>query len=334
MGLILNAPQLSAMPTPAPRLTSYRYWEDYAPKYLRAIRDTVARVIDDQERQRHLFEEAPAAAPSLFAAAPATAVPSSLAGNTPAKNETLGNLLSPSQANQFLNCSARWWFKYGAGLPDPRGGSLVRGSTVHKCIEHWFKLRMTGATPEIDDIAEFYEDAWEAQAADAQFAKTDDIDDLKRSGARLLRLYLEQVAPEIRPAKLEQKVTGEIGGVRVQGWIDQVDSAGRILDVKTAEKSPSGIGSDYAFQLATYRQILPGASGKASRLSGQQQDAQAGHYRVRGIGRRSVPHRQPLSPRTRGDSGGALLPQPQQQLMQQEVLQLRGCVLQGVRGMR
>src|SRR5664279_2681181 len=63
MGLILNAPQPAVVPMPAPRLTSYRYWEDYAPKYLRAIRDTVARVIDDQERQRDLFEEAPAAAP-------------------------------------------------------------------------------------------------------------------------------------------------------------------------------------------------------------------------------------------------------------------------------
>ena len=263
MGLILNAPQPAVVPTPAPRLTSYRYWEDYAPKYLRAIRDTVARVIDDQERQRDLFEEAPAAAP-LCADLPTTAaVPTPAA--PAAKNESLGNLLSPSQANQFLNCSARWWFKYGAGLSDPKGGSLVRGSTVHKCIEHWFKQQLAGTTPEIDDIAEFYEDAWEAQAADAQFAKTDDIDDLKRSGARLLRLYLEQVAPEIRPARLEQRVTGEIGGVRVQGWIDQVDVDGRILDVKTAEKSPSGIGSDYSFQLATYRQILPGASGNLER---------------------------------------------------------------------
>src|ERR1035438_1997307 len=137
MGLILDSPQVSAIPMPAPL---------------------------------------PAAAPSPFAAA-AVSGPA-------AKNETLGNLLSPSQANQFLNCSARWWFKYGAGLPDPKGGSLVRGSTVHKCIEHWFKLQMAGATPEIDDIAEFYEGAWEAQAADAQFHKDDNIEDLKRSGSR------------------------------------------------------------------------------------------------------------------------------------------------------
>ena len=33
--------------------------------------------------------------------------------------------------------------------------------------------------------------------------------------------------------------------------------------MKTAGKKPSGVDSSYAFQLATYRQILPGASGKA-----------------------------------------------------------------------
>lgn len=265
MGLVLNAPQAAAMPMPPPRLTSYRYWEDYAPHFLHAIHDTVRRVLDDKERQRDLFEEAPAAAPETTETRQsADNQPTVPAPSAPAvKNETLGNLLSPSQANQFLNCSARWWFRYGAGLPDPKSGSLVRGTAVHKCIEHYFKLQLSGAAPGLADLAEFYEDAWEAGAADAQFSQADNIEDLKKSGARLLRLYLDEVAPQIHPVQLEQKVTGEIGGVRVQGYIDQVDATGRILDVKTAEKSPSGIGSDYAFQLATYRQILPGASGKA-----------------------------------------------------------------------
>jgi RecB family exonuclease len=250
MSLILDMPQPRPTIAPAPRMTNARFWRDFQPEHLRAIRDKLGMVIDAKDRGGEAFE-------------PEVAAEAASAVATTAKNETLGDILSPSQANLFLNCSARWWFKYGLGLPDPKGGSLVRGSTVHKCIEHWFKLRMAGAEPEIEEVAEFFDDAWEAQAADAQFANTDDIEDLKRSGARLLRLYLEQVAPEIRPVKLEQKVTGEVGGVRVQGWIDQVDSDGRILDVKTAEKSPSGISGDYAFQLATYRQILPGANGRA-----------------------------------------------------------------------
>jgi CRISPR/Cas system-associated exonuclease Cas4 (RecB family) len=180
-----------------------------------------------------------------------------------AKNETLGEILSPSQANAFLNCSAKWWFRYGAGLPDPKGGSLVRGLAVHKTIEHWFKLILGGHTPDIEDMCEPYDFAWELLSADASFVADDDIDELKRSGAVLLRKYLEEVAPEIRPAALEQQVIGEIGGVKVRGYIDIVDIDGTIVDVKTAAKSPSGISSDYAFQLATYRQLLPGASGKA-----------------------------------------------------------------------
>jgi RecB family exonuclease len=256
MSLNLAAPRPAPVAMPPARPTSYRYWEDYRADELRAVLEKIALVIDDKQRQFDLVAASKqAAAAPLIESAPAPAPPT--------KNETLGEILSPSQANTFLNCSARWWFKYGAGLPDPKGGSLVRGLAVHKTIERWFKLTLEGAAPDIEDMREPYEDAWEALAADASFAADDDIDELKRSGAVLLRKYLEEVALEIRPAALEQQVIGEIGGVNVRGYIDIVDVDGTIVDVKTAAKSPSGIASDYAFQLATYRQILPGANGKA-----------------------------------------------------------------------
>src|ERR1700683_1540318 len=38
----------------------------------------------------------------------------------------LGDVLSPSQVRGFLDCSARWWYKYGLGLPDPAGASPTR----------------------------------------------------------------------------------------------------------------------------------------------------------------------------------------------------------------
>jgi RecB family exonuclease len=256
MSFSLASPQPAPVAMPPARPTSYRYWEDYRADELRAVLEKIALVIDDKQRQ---FDRS--AASKQAAASPLTA--SGPASAPPTRNETLGEILSPSQANTFLNCSARWWFKYGAGLPDPKGGSLVRGLAVHKTIERWFGLILEGTTPDIEDMREPYDDAWEALAADASFGADDDIDELKRSGAVLLRKYLEEVAPEIRPAALEQQVIGEIGGVKVRGFIDIVDVAGTIVDVKTAAKSPSGIASDYAFQLATYRQILPGANGKA-----------------------------------------------------------------------
>jgi len=54
------------------------------------------------------------------------------------------------------------------------------------------------------------------------------------------------------------RVSGSINGVGVRGYIDLLDSEGRVIDLKTAARSPSEISSDYRFQVATYRQLLGG----------------------------------------------------------------------------
>ena len=41
-----------------------------------------------------------------------------------------------------------------------------------------------------------------------------------------------------------------------------LDVEGRLIDFKTAARRPSCVSPNYAFQLATYRQITPGASGE------------------------------------------------------------------------
>jgi len=254
MALSLVPPSSSPADPVPPRYSQYRYWDEINSTALRVVNATVARVLADRDRQGDLF-----APPVLEAATPAAV--NAIAATT--KNETLGGMLSPSQANLFLNCSAKWWFKHGLSLPDPKGGRQVRGLAAHKVVEHWYKLQLQGEVVEVDSLEEVYEAAWEFQSAGAQFSNDDDIEDLKRSGARLLRKYLDEVAPSIKPAKVEQHVTGSIAGVPVQGFIDLVDVDGRIIDCKFAEKSPSGITPDYAFQLATYRQLQPGANGKA-----------------------------------------------------------------------
>jgi hypothetical protein len=48
----------------------------------------------------------------------------------------------------------------------------------------------------------------------------------------------------------------------VQGWIDLLDVEGRIVDVKTARARPTSIEPMHRFQVTTYCQLMPGASGK------------------------------------------------------------------------
>jgi hypothetical protein len=56
-------------------------------------------------------------------------------------------------------------------------------------------------------------------------------------------------------------VHGEISSVSVRGRVDVLDVEGRLIDFKTASRRPSHVSPDYAFQLATYRQITPGSNG-------------------------------------------------------------------------
>ena len=163
----------------------------------------------------------------------------------------------------FRDCGAKWYYKYALGLPDPPNGSLVRGRVVHQMAEAFFRAKLDGGSPDPDDLQAVFEDSWDRAAAEAAFGADEDVDLLKRQAAMLTRKYLDEVAPEIEPAALELPVQGVIGGVAVRGFVDLLDTSGRIIDLKTAARKPMGVSADYAFQVATYRQLCVGANGKA-----------------------------------------------------------------------
>lgn len=170
-------------------------------------------------------------------------------------------VLSPSQANAYLSCSARWHYRYVQRLPDPASGSLVRGRAVHKLVNHYFKFRIEGLTLDNGHLAEAYDEIWEQESDGAAFASGEDVEETKQSGAALAAKYLSEAAPEIEPAQLDIPVSGTIGGVAVRGYVDLLDVHGTIVDLKTASRKPSGVSPDYALQVATYAALTPGASG-------------------------------------------------------------------------
>lgn len=188
-------------------------------------------------------------------------IPAALPGTAPQND--LGAVLSPSQVRTFRDCGAKWYYKYALGLPDPPNGALVRGRVVHKMAEAFFRAKLEGTVPDPDDLQASFDEAWDRAANEAAFGADEDVDLLKRQAAVLTRRYLDEVAPEIEPAALELAVQGMIGGVPVRGFVDLVDRSGRIIDLKTAARKPTGVSADYAFQVATYRQLCPGASGMA-----------------------------------------------------------------------
>jgi hypothetical protein len=180
----------------------------------------------------------------------------------PAKAQ-VSPVLSPSQVRCFLDCQARWWFKYGLMLPEPKNSSLALGLAIHRALEVNFREKLeTHEDLDTAGVVMLFRDAWMEQCGQTQFTKDESQHDIRRVGERLVAKYMDEVAPKVEPAAVELDVQGEISGVAVRGRVDVLDEDGRLIDFKTASRRPSSVSPDYAFQLATYRQITPGASGE------------------------------------------------------------------------
>ncbi|MFN7998326.1 MAG: PD-(D/E)XK nuclease family protein [Bryobacteraceae bacterium] len=173
------------------------------------------------------------------------------------------SVLSPSQVRCFLDCPARWWFKYGLQLPERKNSSLALGLAVHQALEVNFREKIeTREDLETTGVLMVFREAWMEQVPQTDFMPDESQGDLRRLGERLVAKYMDEVAPRVEPAAVELDVRGQIAGIPVRGRVDILDVEGRLIDFKTASRRPSTVSSDYAFQLATYQQLTPGASGE------------------------------------------------------------------------
>jgi hypothetical protein len=163
-----------------------------------------------------------------------------------------------------MDCQMRWWFKYALKYADPATGKMALGRAVHAALTQNFAQKVeTQEDLPLTGVVALFRDAWAVERDEIEFRDDEDPAELGACGQALVSKYMDQAAPLIEPAAVEMRVEGEIGGIRVQGWIDLMDVDGRIIDLKTAGRKPSGIESDYKFQIATYTQLTPGASGEA-----------------------------------------------------------------------
>jgi PD-(D/E)XK nuclease superfamily len=173
-----------------------------------------------------------------------------------------GELLSASQCSLYFSCQAKWWFKYGLGLPDPSGAGAVRGKAFHSIVEYWMRAKIEGVHLDLEGIGDVWDYAWEEAAEGAAFHATDNIEAISTKGRELTVKYLAEVGPTIEPAAVEFPVTGKIGGVPVRGYVDLIDTSGRVIDLKTTGRKSSKLPAQQAFQMATYVALTPGASGE------------------------------------------------------------------------
>jgi hypothetical protein len=174
-------------------------------------------------------------------------------------------VLSPSSVNKFAyGCQVKWFYSKVLRLPEVRGAALGLGSAVHDAIVCNFRNKLVeGSDLPAADVQSLFRDCLKEQLDTVTLTADDDVDDLKLCGEIMVGLYMERVAPSIMPAALEHRVEGLVGDVPVCGYIDILDTAGRVIDIKTASKKPAGVPAPYRNQVTTYAMLEPAASGVA-----------------------------------------------------------------------
>jgi CRISPR/Cas system-associated exonuclease Cas4 (RecB family) len=179
-----------------------------------------------------------------------------------ASRPTPGDLLSPSQVSNLMDCAYRWYGKYVLDLPDPPTSNLALGKAVHSALAENFsqKCETKVDLPNPGVLAVFRE-AWSVESERTEFRDDEDPTELGRTGEILVTKYMDEAAPRIEPVAVEIHVQGEIKGVKVHGFLDLLDVDGRVIEIKTAKARPSTIDPMHKFQVATYHRLTPRATG-------------------------------------------------------------------------
>ncbi len=177
-------------------------------------------------------------------------------------DDEIASVLSPTQVGTFIDCAARWYFGHCLQLPEPRNASLAIGTAFHRALRvNWEQKVTTRVDLPVGEVLAAYSTAWLEECEITEFRDEENPRELLDTGLGLVNEFMTVAAPGIQPAEggVEKHVTGVIGGVKVQGYVDVLDVDGTTHDTKTAAKNPSGL-ADYMLQLSTYPQITPGAT--------------------------------------------------------------------------
>ena len=85
----------------------------------------------------------------------------------------------------------------------------------------------------------------------------DDVEALKAQNAHLSRIDVDQVPQKIEPAVIDGQPAikipdqGALAGVPVRGIIDLINTSGRLLDSKSASRTPSKLSVPPSILVAT-----------------------------------------------------------------------------------
>jgi len=141
--------------------------------------------------------------------------------------------LSYSQISLYQTCPLCYKLQYIDRLETRDKGYFSFGTTIHKCAEYFFKVKVP-PPPSLEELLQFYEKSW----LSAGYESAEEEANYEAYGRQLLAKFWELHQPGFRmPIAVEWMFYIDVEGIKLRGFIDRIDkleSGGlAIVDYKT-----------------------------------------------------------------------------------------------------
>src|SRR5260370_32184719 len=172
------------------------------------------------------------------------------------------DVLSPSQVRTFFGCAVRWFYQHLLGLPDPPTATMALDNAIRTALMTNFLYKVESKTDiQTEGVVGLFRQAWTQQRTTAHFCEDEVPEAICETGEVLVRIYMQELAPQIRPAAVERPLRGALSSVRIRAQIDLMDVDGTIIDVRTAQAAPARVDHMQRFEWTTCSRLAEGPSG-------------------------------------------------------------------------
>src|SRR5215831_17210056 len=102
-----------------------------------------------------------------------------------------------------------------------------------------------------EGVVGLFRRAWKQQRTAANFCEDEVPQAIGKTGEALVRIYMHEVSPKIRPAAVERPLYGIISSVCIRAQLDLMDKDGTIIDIRTAQGAPARVDHMQRFEWTT-----------------------------------------------------------------------------------
>lgn len=174
-----------------------------------------------------------------------------------------------SEINMFLKCGKQWEFRYERGIVTPPTAALTLGSAVDVSVTKNLAQKVSSKKDlSIEEVLETYSSDFDKRAPSTVW-DGEDVGKQKDMGTQMIRLYHERVAPNVRPATVQEKFVIELDApYNIGGTIDLTEEDRIVADTKTSKNKYADDAVSRALQPAIYDfayEALRGVKAKAFR---------------------------------------------------------------------